>query len=50
MLDPCETGTVSQLETELEYPLAYILVKMQRTHAAGIEGLQEGVLLIEPAK
>ncbi|KAF8572878.1 hypothetical protein K439DRAFT_1377173, partial [Ramaria rubella] len=49
-LDPREEQCVNSQIVKLEYPPSYILVQLQRTRTEQLEGLEEGVIPIEPAK
>ncbi|KAF8587375.1 hypothetical protein K439DRAFT_1614432 [Ramaria rubella] len=49
-LDLHEEKTGNSTIVELEYPPTYILVKLQRTRGETLEGVDECVIPIEPAK
>ncbi|KAF8581903.1 hypothetical protein K439DRAFT_1618710 [Ramaria rubella] len=48
--DPREEQRPNHGTVVLSYPPTYILVKLQRTRAEKLEGLEDGTLPIEPAK
>jgi len=49
ILDADEPPVPNDLVVKLKMPLAYILIKLDRTQATRLEGLEERTILLEPS-